>query len=328
MLWMNIATALSWALFFKLWKSKKASLLNGALLFHAVAWSLILMGFIGFEYNIYSVRLLFVIIFFAILLIITSSLFIFFILATYSAIMLLKKERMSIANLLSLGAAIGILIYFFMQEIIFSNDILILIAAIFAYMACMYAIFISTSLLFLLHFKIESLDYIIVLGCKLINGDGISKLLASRIEKAIELYQKFPNSILIMSGGKGTNEIVSEAHAMKQYAIEKGVPFDKIIVEECSTTTNENLVLSNQLIQKPANIAFVSNYYHVYRAGIIAQKEKIEAIGIGSPAKFYYAFNALIREFIAVMIIYKKFNGCMLLILLLGLIVLKVLSIL
>ena len=117
------------------------------------------------------------------------------------------------------------------------------------------------------------------------------------------------NIIFIPSGGKGNDEIISEAQAMKNYLIEQGINKNKIILEDKSTNTYENIRNSNKIIKeenKKANIAFSTTNYHVFRTGIIAANQKILMEGIGSKTKAYYWINAFIREFVATLVSEKK----------------------
>ena len=144
----------------------------------------------------------------------------------------------------------------------------------------------------------------IIHGAGLLEGDRVSKLLASRLDKAIEVYRKDPSPpILIPSGGKGPDETISEGEAMERYLLEKGIPADKILREDRSATTFENLRNSKAIIDSRGGstyTALVTSNYHVYRALRYCRKMGLKCIGIGSHVAFYYWPSALIREFIAV----------------------------
>ena len=147
-------------------------------------------------------------------------------------------------------------------------------------------------------------DYVIILGAGLIDGEKVSKLLSDRLDKAIDVYRKDPSPTkLIPSGGKGSDEKISEAEAMKRYLLEKGIPEEDIILEDRSTTTYENLTNSKQLIEAREGrkkTALVSNNYHVYRALRYCRKIGLKCTGIGGHTAFYFWPSALIREYIAV----------------------------
>ena len=147
-------------------------------------------------------------------------------------------------------------------------------------------------------------DYVIIHGAGLLEGGRMSKLLAQRLDKAIEVYRKDPTPpILIPSGGKGSDEIISEAEAMERYLLEKGIPANMIIKEDQSATTYENLVNSKAIIDAREGSRYtvlVTSNYHVYRALRYCRKIGLKATGVGSHVAFYYWPSALIREFIAV----------------------------
>lgn len=150
-------------------------------------------------------------------------------------------------------------------------------------------------------------DYVIILGSK-INSDGtLPPLLKGRCDKAIEFGKKqYENNkkkiIYLPSGGKGSDEVISEAEAMKKYLLEQGISEDQIVIENKSTSTIENMKFSKNIINKnnnSAKISFSTTNYHVFRSGVIACEQGLDCEGIGSKTKWYFYTNALIREFIA-----------------------------
>lgn len=157
-------------------------------------------------------------------------------------------------------------------------------------------------------------DFIIVLGSGLIN-DRVPPLLASRIDKAIDFYhwQKkvaAPPKI-IFSGGQGPDEGISEAEAMQSYAVEKGIPIEDTIQENKSVNTYENMMFSKRIMDKmngenKYQSIFATNNYHLFRAGIYARKAGLDSQGIGSKTAFYYWPNAMVREYIAVVVMGKR----------------------
>ncbi|MEK4699926.1 YdcF family protein [Solibacillus sp. FSL R7-0668] len=155
-------------------------------------------------------------------------------------------------------------------------------------------------------------QYIIVLGSGLI-GDRVPPLLASRLDKAVQQYRKYgERALFITSGGQGSDELLSEAVAMKKYIIDKyDIAPEKIIVEDQSTTTYENMLFSKKMIDahvKNAKGIFVTNNFHVYRASIYAEKVGLKAVGVGSKTAMYYLPNAFMREFIGLLEITKWYH--------------------
>ena len=150
-------------------------------------------------------------------------------------------------------------------------------------------------------------DYIIILGCKIKKDGTLTNLLKGRVDKAIEFSKMQKNEtgkdiIFVPSGGKGTDEIISEAEAMKKYLIQQGIQEENILVEDKSQNTFENIKFSNKLITEKcpnAKIAFSTTNYHVFRAGNIANSQNLYFEGIGAKTKPYFWVNAFIREFVA-----------------------------
>jgi len=155
-------------------------------------------------------------------------------------------------------------------------------------------------------------DYIIILGCKIKKDGTLTPLLKGRVDRALEFRNKQLEStgkdlIFIPSGGKGNDEVISEAEAIKNYLLEQGINKNNIIVEDKSKNTYENIKFSNKLIDKKnANICFSTTNYHVLRAGLIATEQGLKIEGIGSKTKSYFWINAFIREFIGTMHKEKK----------------------
>ena len=148
-------------------------------------------------------------------------------------------------------------------------------------------------------------DYIIILGSRIRKDGTLTPLLKARVDKAIEFankqYEKTKKRIVyIPSGGKGKDEIISEAEAIEKYLIEKGIDKKQIIIEDKSTSTTENMKFSKEkIIKKNAKVSFSTTNYHVFRSGVIAYEQGIDCEGIGSKTKWYFYSNALIREFVA-----------------------------
>ena len=164
-------------------------------------------------------------------------------------------------------------------------------------------------------------DYMMVLGCKVGNNGKPLPLLKGRADRALEFaaIQKEKSGkelTFVPSGGQGQDEPMSEGRCVADYFIGSGVPAERIIPEEKSTSTEENFRFSLDLIQKdreekglggePAKIAFATTNYHVFRAGLIAREMGVEAQGIGSRTKSYFHFNAFVREFIAILVQEKR----------------------
>lgn len=118
-------------------------------------------------------------------------------------------------------------------------------------------------------------DVLVVLGCG-IKGEQVPSHLRGRLEAAYSYYLKNPNVLIVVSGGQGKGESITEALAMERYLTEKGVPEDKIIKEEASTSTRTNLLYTKEILDAYFNrqytVAVVSNDYHLYRAVSFAKE--------------------------------------------------------
>ena len=130
-------------------------------------------------------------------------------------------------------------------------------------------------------------DAIIVLGAGLRNNVP-SLILASRLNAAIE-YSKTQGDIpIIVTGGLGQGEILTEAEAMSRYLIDRGVDEYRILKEDASTNTRENLAFSKTIMEELGmdtdniKVAIVSNEFHLLRAKMIAEKAGLDAIGVAA----------------------------------------------
>ncbi len=234
-----------------------------------------------------------------------------------NGITMLKKEGKSLANLLSLilGIVIEIGELAFISLVIFNYSLgipffekisgfLLFVGISIFYFSFIILLFVLYLAFFQFVPHIYNFEYIIVHGCGLLDGDRISKLLNNRINKAIKVFHKGKGkATIICSGGKGNDEKISEAEAISNYLIEKGIPNDHILLEDKSTTTKENIIYSNDIIKSRGGskrTVLVSSNYHIYRCVLLAHEVGIKCVGIGAKTAFYYWPSAVIREFVAV----------------------------
>lgn len=157
-------------------------------------------------------------------------------------------------------------------------------------------------------------DFVIILGAKIRKDGTLTPILKARVDKAIEFAKNQKENqgkkiIFIPSGGQGSDEIISEAEAMRNYLVENGIPSENIVIENKSTNTMQNMRFSKNKIDeinKDGKTIFSTTNYHVFRSGVIANNEGLDCEGIGSKTKWYFYTNALIREFVANMVSQKK----------------------
>ncbi|WP_084133716.1 YdcF family protein [Clostridium grantii] len=133
----------------------------------------------------------------------------------------------------------------------------------------------------------------------------MSSVLKQRLDKAIEIVDNNKKSFIIVSGGQGQGEDISEAQAMKKYLIGQGVPEEMILLEDKSTSTVENFQYSKQLIMKSdvkvPKILIITNDYHLYRAMLVAENSGLIVDGVSSKTPITVRINYLVREYYAVM---------------------------
>ena len=115
----------------------------------------------------------------------------------------------------------------------------------------------------------------IVLGAGL-NGEEPSEILKRRLDKAYDYYTDNNDVNIVLSGGKGNGELISEGEAMKNYLIEKGIPKEQLLTEDRSTTTEENFEYSREKLSEMGldkdSCIIVTNNYHCYRASLYAKE--------------------------------------------------------
>lgn len=130
----------------------------------------------------------------------------------------------------------------------------------------------------------EPSDAIIVLGAKLIGAEP-STMLRLRLEEALKLYRQNYASTIIVSGARGPDEDISEAEAMRYYLIQNGIPADRIVIEDQSFNTYQNLANSKKLMRELGleKAIIVSNASHIRRALILARNVGLEASAAAAP---------------------------------------------
>lgn len=142
----------------------------------------------------------------------------------------------------------------------------------------------------------ESVEYLIVLGAQ-VKGTRVSKALEQRLSKALEYLQEHPNTFVIVSGGQGQGEDVSEAEAMKIWLMEQGIEKGRILEEDRSVNTSQNIRFSMKLMEdSTATVGIVSNDFHVFRATHIAKAQGLKAVPIPAPSSFGMYPHYMVRE--------------------------------
>ncbi len=214
----------------------------------------------------------------------------------------------AIGTLLTLGAS-----YLPFSNQFFTNKLRPALTYLICYFGCM---FISTAVSSFLATKYKppyDRDYIIILGCAICSDGSLTPLLRARADSAVEFEKRQFSStgkhaVFVPSGGQGDDEVISEAEAMKRYLLSVGIPEERIIKEDKSVNTMQNMQFSRDRIAEATDdfdskkIAFATTNYHVFRGYILAGKNGFEAKGISAKTKPYFYLNAFLREFIGLLV--------------------------
>ncbi len=146
-------------------------------------------------------------------------------------------------------------------------------------------------------------DYLMILGAGL-KGKEISIALQKRVEKGVDYLNSNPEALVIVSGGQGAGEEITEAEAMKQYLVEYGINETRIIKEEKSTSTMENFKNTKEILlqgnKEDIRILIATNDFHLFRAKLLAKRNGFIAYGLPSKTPLSILLNCYIREYFAV----------------------------
>lgn len=155
----------------------------------------------------------------------------------------------------------------------------------------------------------DTADYsenaVIVLGAGL-RGSSPSRVLSDRLDKAVLYAEENPYSIIVVSGGQGQGEDISEAESMETYLIDKGVDSSRILKEAGSESTYENFLFSKEICDEyfaspDYSTCFITNEFHIYRALQLARKAGFDPRWIHSSTHWYLIPVCYIRECAAVL---------------------------
>ncbi len=158
----------------------------------------------------------------------------------------------------------------------------------------------------------EELDYLIVLGAQ-VKKTVPSKALGLRLQKACEYLKEHSQTKAVLSGGQGSGEEIAEAECMYRYLTEHGIPEERLLKEECSTTTRENLMYSARVLADSrqevttetvlgSKIGLASNNFHIYRALLLAEKFGYRKVyGVPAASDWKLQIHYMVREYFAVL---------------------------
>ena len=188
-----------------------------------------------------------------------------------------------------------------------------LMAAFYLYFECMIIGSVVADLIAAKYHPNPDKDFLLVLGCGLKKDGTPTPLLCGRLDLALDFDREQQElngkkATFVVSGGQGPDEVQSEAASMRDYLLQQGVPENRILTENRSSDTAENMSFSRAIIDgvmPEGKVAFFTTNYHVFRAGLKARQAGMHAEGMGAPTKWYFWPNAAVREFVGLLTEHK-----------------------
>lgn len=146
----------------------------------------------------------------------------------------------------------------------------------------------------------NNLDYIIVLGAG-VNGTVPLRPLKLRIDYAYDYLSRNPETMAVASGGQGFGEDISEAECIRRNLVNRGIDENRILLEDKSTSTEENLKFSKVFIENGASVGILTNSFHLYRAEKIAEAEGYQDVhGLAGVTLMPMGIHYVVREFFGI----------------------------
>ena len=145
---------------------------------------------------------------------------------------------------------------------------------------------------------LEEIDCIVVLGCYVHPSGNPSDMLADRLSVGIDLYKQGAAPKLLMSGDHGQSEY-NEVVAMKQTALDAGIPSSDIFMDHAGFSTYESIYRAKEVFGAE-KILIVTQQYHLYRALHVAKALGVEAYGVSADLHSYWGQSKReVREVLA-----------------------------
>lgn len=144
---------------------------------------------------------------------------------------------------------------------------------------------------------------VIILGAKL-QGDQPMLSLVYRLEKALAYLERYPDTVAICAGAKGSDELITEAQAMKDWLVSRGISSDRILLEESSTNTYENFYYAKEIMDERGldnRVAIATNGYHLYRANLLAERLGLDPILLAAKTPWSVIIQSYVREALAIL---------------------------
>lgn len=154
----------------------------------------------------------------------------------------------------------------------------------------------------------QGADYLIVLGCG-VDGDVPSLMLQSRIDAAEDFLKANPDTLAVLSGGQGPGENITEAEAIRRALVRAGIDESRLILEDESSDTIENIRNSLALIDtEDASVAVLSSDFHLYRAKVIAGHEGMDISTVCAPTpRADLALTYHVREYFSLVKVFFNY---------------------
>ena len=230
-----------------------------------------------------------------------------------NGVVMLRRERPSLGNSLSLLAGIVIVVVLAVAvPVLLAGPVWLraawLLCAITAYvLAFQFVAFLGYARLYAWLVRDRPAGWVVVLGSGL-HGSEVPPLLAARIRAGLDELTRRAARLLVLSGGKGGDEQVAEGAAMARWALDHGADPTAVRAETASRNTEQNLRFSDALVRAEQESGrlpggaglIVTSDYHAFRAAVLARKLGIDAQAVGAPTAGYYWPSAVLREFVAI----------------------------
>jgi uncharacterized SAM-binding protein YcdF (DUF218 family) len=241
-----------------------------------------------------------------------------------NGITMVLRESLRPANLLSLVAGLGVFGVIALNLLadrvgelslsLFST----VCDLVFGYVSFLFVSYVLYAVVYGRIARAGAADFVIVLGQGLRRDGTVPPMLASRLDRGRAIWERLAarsgrreRPLLIVSGGKGSDERIPEATAMAEYLLRRAFPADAIVLEDRSRNTEENLRFSKAIMdeRKPGGrCVIVTSDFHAFRAALIARGLGIDGQVAGAPVARYFQPSALLREFAAVLLRYRVVN--------------------
>ncbi|OLR93856.1 YdcF family protein [Actinokineospora bangkokensis] len=242
-----------------------------------------------------------------------------------NGVVMLRRERVSAANALSLLAGVGVLGVVVGAAVVFLSDVpdwlttaVTSVVLVVGYLAFLFVALLGYCAVYSGLSARTQPAAVIVLGAGL-TGGRVPPLLASRLDRAVQWRERTGSDpLIVVSGGRGADEDVSEAEAMSTYLRAEGVPGSRIVLEERATTTEQNLRESMDLLTSDGHtgpVLAVTNDYHVFRTAVLARRLGLRVAVVGARTASYFVPSAFLREFAALLVQYRRANAAAILVL-------------